>query len=244
MQFRTAIAAAGVILAMHLIPTVASASQHGAVSAPVTLDARAPEVVVLAPVGDEIIYGFDQTQFSWTVSETHPSPADSDRSALVRINGQPFVAAGFPAAEGRHDWLWTAPDLSSGNCVLEVTARDAFGNTTVTTSGAFTILLQGTGVPGGVPTHSHLSGPRPNPFNPSTSLHFGLAEAGPTRLLVHDLRGRVIRTLLDQTMPAGSWQVPWNGRDDQGRPVSGGTYIARLIHAGREVMTQKVVMLP
>jgi len=244
MNVRTAVPAGILFIALFVATTPVDAGRHAAVSAPTTVDAAPPSVAILAPLGDEVLFGYQLTLFSWTVDETHPSLLDSDRSALIRTRGVAHVTAGFPAVNGRHDWLWTTSNISSGDCTLDITVRDAFGNATTVASGAFTILLAGTDVPGGVPAVSRLVGARPNPFNPSTSLVYGLAAPGHARLTLHDIRGRLVRTLVDQRMPAGTWQSEWNGRDDLGRPVAGGSYIARLVHKGRPVMTKKVVMLP
>ena len=69
----------------------------------------------------------------------------------------------------------------------------------------------------------------PNPFNPRTTLSFALPEAATCRLTIHDLRGRRVATLLDgQLLGPGPQQVPWDGRDEQGRAVASGVYAARL----------------
>ncbi len=68
----------------------------------------------------------------------------------------------------------------------------------------------------------------PNPFNPRTRLAFRLAAAGRVSLAVYDLQGRRVRTLLDEALPAGEYDVEWNGRDGSGRAVPAGTYFGRL----------------
>ena len=106
------------------------------------------------------------------------------------------------------------------------------------------VLLEGTGASDDPPAASRLSGAEPNPFNPSTTLEYALASPGRAVLTVHDVRGRLVRTLVDGRMPAGTRSVEWDGRDDAGRPLAGGAYVARLVHDGRPVMSRKVVMLP
>jgi len=68
----------------------------------------------------------------------------------------------------------------------------------------------------------------PNPFNPQTRIAFSLASAGRVSLAVFDLRGRRVRTLLDDSLAAGEHSVEWNGRDGNGQTVSAGTYFCRL----------------
>lgn len=73
----------------------------------------------------------------------------------------------------------------------------------------------------------------PNPFNPDTEIRFELPSAGPTRLTVLDVAGRLIRTLIDDGMPQGNHAAVWDGRDGSGRQVGSGTYLARLEFGGK-----------
>lgn len=69
----------------------------------------------------------------------------------------------------------------------------------------------------------------PNPFNPETTLNYQLPEAGPVRLLVFDVLGQLVRVLVDERQEvAGVHVVYWDGKDDQGRRVNSGIYLARL----------------
>lgn len=68
----------------------------------------------------------------------------------------------------------------------------------------------------------------PNPFNPSTELHFHLEAPQSVTLEVFDLAGRHVRTLLHGQLPAGPHRVRWDGTDHVGRPVASGTYLAGL----------------
>ncbi len=68
----------------------------------------------------------------------------------------------------------------------------------------------------------------PNPFNPATTLSFAAPRADRARLVVYDLRGAVVAVLLDGPVPQGTNRVRWVGRDDAGRSVASGAYVARL----------------
>lgn len=78
----------------------------------------------------------------------------------------------------------------------------------------------------------------PNPFNPSTTLAFALPATGRARVAVFDLGGRLVRTLVDASLEAGPHQAVWDGRDDAGRVVGAGTYLARLEAAGTASTTR------
>ncbi len=81
----------------------------------------------------------------------------------------------------------------------------------------------------------------PNPFNPVTTISLALPEAGPVQVRVYDLQGRLVRTLVDGSRPAGEFDVQWFGRDDQGRSVASGTYFCRL-RGARVSDTRKLLL--
>jgi hypothetical protein len=66
----------------------------------------------------------------------------------------------------------------------------------------------------------------PNPFNPSTTIHFALALPALTRVIIVDVAGRLVRTLSSEPLLAGDHQVAWDGRDAAGSPVAAGVYHA------------------
>ncbi|GEM_PF-2440676 len=82
----------------------------------------------------------------------------------------------------------------------------------------------------------------PNPFNPLTTISFTLPERMHVNLSIYDLEGRLIKTLLDETLPAGFKNTTWDSKNSRGRAVSSGIYFYRLI-AGKKVMTKKMVLL-
>ncbi|MBK9305194.1 MAG: hypothetical protein IPM94_15360 [bacterium] len=85
----------------------------------------------------------------------------------------------------------------------------------------------------------------PNPFNPSTSIGFVLENASRVILGVYDLKGRLVRGLMDVEMEAGEHQdvCAWDGRNDQGRPVTSGSYILRLSTDEGSASARKAVLV-
>jgi hypothetical protein len=82
----------------------------------------------------------------------------------------------------------------------------------------------------------------PNPFNPSTTIRFDAAEAaGHVTLQIFDVKGRLVRTLLDTRVAVGK-SVRWDGTDDEGDPVATGIYLYRLSAPGF-VETRKMLLL-
>ena len=83
----------------------------------------------------------------------------------------------------------------------------------------------------------------PNPFNPSTTIAFSLAQLQPVKLSIHDVAGRLVSRLIDgEILPAGLHEVNWRGRDRLGRLVSSGVYFYRL-EAGDYVESKQMVLV-
>ena len=85
----------------------------------------------------------------------------------------------------------------------------------------------------------------PNPFNPSTTISYNIPEASRpvnVELRVFNLRGQLVKTLVDAQQPAGSYTVHWNGQDKKGQIVSSGIYFYR-IQAGDYFKTRKMIII-
>ena len=82
----------------------------------------------------------------------------------------------------------------------------------------------------------------PNPFNPATTLHFELPQAALVTLVVYDVRGARVATLVRGALPAGAHSVRWLGRADSGGTAASGVYFAR-VQAGNAVRNAKLLLL-
>ncbi len=80
----------------------------------------------------------------------------------------------------------------------------------------------------------------PNPSGSRAVLQFRLARDGKALISIYDSRGRKVRSLADQARSAGWNAIEWDGKDDKGRAVRGGTYFARL-EAAEGTKTEKVI---
>ena len=68
----------------------------------------------------------------------------------------------------------------------------------------------------------------PNPFNPVTTIRYDVPDNGLVRIIIYDLTGRKIRTLVDGISTPGRYAITWNGTDDFGQSVSSGMYFYRM----------------
>ena len=82
--------------------------------------------------------------------------------------------------------------------------------------------------PGTVPHQFALEQNYPNPFNPETNISFALPKTSHVELVIYNVLGQKVRTLVNQTLEAKVHTVKWDGRDDQGVAVPSGLYFYRL----------------
>ncbi len=83
----------------------------------------------------------------------------------------------------------------------------------------------------------------PNPFNPSTTIAFTLAQAGPVDLVIYNVLGQEVRRLVSgELMVAGAHRVVWDGRDALGQAVSSGIYLYEM-QVGEFRRMQRMLML-
>lgn len=110
---------------------------------------------------------------------------------------------------------------------------------------AFEVALFGDGSgKSSLPKAFSLGQNAPNPFNPSTTIKFAVPEgnAGVVTLKVYDVRGRLVRSLVDGAKESGNYTVFWDGTNQNGQQVSSGVYFYRMV-TGEFTQTRKMVML-
>ena len=95
--------------------------------------------------------------------------------------------------------------------------------------------------PNSGPLVTRLYVPQPNPFRMHLAIRYSLAAECLVTLRVHDLAGRVVRTLANGTMRPGRYGMSWNGTDDRGRELARGVYFCRFT-AGDCRATEKLVL--
>ena len=82
----------------------------------------------------------------------------------------------------------------------------------------------------------------PNPFNPETQIVFYLPEAEQVKLSVYNLKGQLVKILVDNFLSAGNNKVVWDGRNKNGRKVSSGIYFVRLQSNTKRLMKKIMLM--
>ncbi|RPJ45343.1 MAG: T9SS C-terminal target domain-containing protein [Candidatus Latescibacterota bacterium] len=159
---------------------------------------------------------------------------------------------GSPIFEGTQaTWVRNAVGLSAYQSATDVRFRFVLLSDGSTQKDGFyfdDFAIKGvqvaTGVEAGAPpSATRLLANAPNPFNPTTTLRFELAEPSAVDLRVYDIGGRLVRTLVDREQRAiGSHETVWDGRNDAGDAVSSGIYLYRL-EAGAFQGTKKMTLI-
>jgi len=113
----------------------------------------------------------------------------------------------------------------------------------------YVVFLTGTGVEGtDVREHSRfpeaysLSQNYPNPFNPVTAVQYAVLEMQDVQIVVYDMLGNRVAILLDKKQKAGYYTAFWDGRDENGMPVSSGIYLIRM-RAGNYAHNRKCLLV-
>ncbi len=221
--------------------------------------------MIIAHTADPLVYWESNPDSGYSVDNTVPGPPTMlageqsfEPEGLILSwdqNPEPDIAhyavyrgcdEGFePAVENRiavpvetgyfdAEWRW-----SSGFC-YKVTAVDANGNESASAflgSGAVT-----GGETPSTPNVTYLDQNFPNPFNPVTSIRFGLKEPSYVSLRIYDAAGRLVRILVDGRRDGGNYREVWDGEDNAGRAVASGVYFYGL-KAGTFEETRKMVLL-
>ena len=82
----------------------------------------------------------------------------------------------------------------------------------------------------------------PNPFNPETVIRYSVPKSGNVSVVVFNLNGQHVKTLVSASVAAGTYRVTWHGDDDYGNMVPSGVYVYRL-EANGFVQTRKMVLV-
>lgn len=170
------------------------------------------------PSGWVHISTFYMTMLNWTGSSS--LTIDTIELSAFASTEYTFVPLVGGIGGTEYDPIWGGPIIISGTAVEEV-------------------------IPGALPTSFQLKQNYPNPFNPSTMISFDLPTVSKVTLIVFNLLGQEVSTLIDKELSANTYEVEWDGRSDSGVPVASGIYFYKLIaeSANKEFVETKKMML-
>ncbi len=87
-----------------------------------------------------------------------------------------------------------------------------------------------------------LNGNYPNPFNPETTISLSLKDTAPVKVEIFNLKGQLVKTLVNGTLPAGKHNLVWKGMDNNGKAVSSGVYFYKM-STGKYSSTKKMILM-
>ena len=94
-----------------------------------------------------------------------------------------------------------------------------------------------------VPLEYKLKQNYPNPFNPSTMIPFSLERYSDVNLSIYNIKGQLVKTLVDDGLPAGEHEYRWDGDNDNSQGVAAGQYIALLRYDNGGQQTIKMLLM-
>jgi hypothetical protein len=157
----------------------------------------------MCSVSTEGVYGFmavyGDDPFTTDVDE---GASEGDRLTF-EINGTPALFCGIIEP------IWSSGTMRLNVCLvsLETAVQPARGQS---------------------PYSFELNQNYPNPFNPETMIEYRIPKASFVKLMIYNIVGQNIATLVDMKQSMGVYSVKWDGKDDAGRRVSSGVYFYRL----------------
>jgi len=127
--------------------------------------------------------------------------------------------------------------VNEGDCTTTLTPG---GNGTVTLPVEITDIES-------LPNEFTLKSAYPNPFNPTTTIQYGIPDARDVSIMIYDLMGRKVTTLYHDEQEAGWYEITWNGLLSNGSLAPAGMYLFKIIAynglSANEIKTSKITLV-
>ncbi len=176
---------------------------------------------------------FDGWLSFWELSAVYASGSNNSTYNYISTNG---MAADWP-------YYWDTQNLDPGEYQIFVKVEDTCGNADTSSIWVYvSVGVKGRGTSGPPSKAFSLSQNYPNPFNPETELSFTLPVPSFVNLSVYNIKGQLVRRLVNKYEKPGSYIVHWDGRDKYRNPVASGVYLYQ-IKAGIFTQTRKMVII-
>lgn len=187
------------------------------------------DVVLPAPIELSAEPVQDNVALSWCM----PHPEWNLNSFTIFRNGELF-------ADNITEMEFIDENVPDGNYIYEVMAV-FFGNYQSELSEPFELEVVNS-ESCLLPEVTELQGNYPNPFNPVTQICFALSKPEIVNLKIYNIKGELVKTLLNDHIEAGFHQINWNGKNQKGKDVSSGIYFYQL-QAGKYHALKKMSLM-
>lgn len=206
-----------------------------------TADPFPPVVTVIWPNGGEVLFIGHIYTILWEASDNvgivstdidYSTDGGNSWTGVVELEGNP------------EEYNWTVPGPPTSDGRIRVTCYDYAGNSgwDMSDSNFCPPDMAKIAVVGSIPKEFAVSQNYPNPFNPETFIEFSLPENCQVNLVVYNVRGQLVKTLVHGSMQAGTYKVRWDGTDKSELRVASGVYFYRLV-AGDKINTKKMILM-
>jgi hypothetical protein len=225
-------------------PAVTDAEPHGGIKQAACFASTTP------PNNDWLITpqlnGADQFKF-WARSYTAQYGLERFKVGVSTTGTNPAnftIISGTNYIEAPVDWTEYTYDVSSYGRTPIYIGIQCLSND------AFIFFVDDVLVTGGSPNDDPnapvvatvLNDNYPNPFNPETTISYSVKEASPVTIEIYNVKGQLVKTLVNDTKDAGNHTVVWRGVDNSNRSVSSGVYYYKMT-AGKYSSTKKMILM-
>ena len=206
------------------------------------LDVRVADFAALKGYGLQVQYEADKLEFVEVLTDqplggsalAAPQVLSDDEGQLALVAYGDLVFDGELALS-----LVFRPTTEIEHTVIEITDNQTYDS-------AFGFNRLALPVPVQVQTRPAafaLASNYPNPFNPATTIKYSLPQAADVKLMVYNVMGQVVRTLVAEHQSAGRYAVEWDATNNNGHSLSSGMYFYRLAAGGEFLETKKMLLL-
>ncbi len=159
--------------------------------------------------------------------------SDANMSNSVRVNDLTSAYTNINDLENNSTYYWRVRSKTSNGIYSNYSSVANF-NTGDDITGVEDVNI--------VPANYYMAQNYPNPFNPTTNIKFGLPNSGNIKLVIYNVLGQEIKTLINQNLNAGTYNILWNGQNEAGINVPSGVYLYRIT-SGNFIDTKKMVLI-
>ena len=198
----------------------------------------APQLSVSMPNGGETWEIGTNTEISWTSNYTSGILTIS----LSRDNGAHWETIAEEIHVDQYTINYDVSGPPADSCLIKII--DVVNGVSDVSDAVFTIKYP-TGViskANKIPDAFGLKQNYPNPFNPETKIMFQLPATSQVQISIFNLKGELVRTLVDGTQPAGIFEILWDGRDQSGRVSPSGIYFYKMVAGDFQQVKRMVFM--
>ena len=197
-------------------------------------------------VGDPVI-AVDMTDYDFgsvTAGETQFTISNDGESILagqISISSESMFSVGLEGEEPTNQLNYSLDPEQDLNVIIYFNpiADEEYSSNIIITSNDSNnpqVVISVNGIGSGVsnvddslvPQITELQGNYPNPFNPETAIKYAVKEDGVVSLKIYNLKGQLVKSLVNEQVKAGRHSIVWNGKDNFGTDVATGIYLYRL----------------